>query len=468
MCAIGLEKVLARDLAHLGFREVGRSAGRVVFNVSTNALAEDLAKANIGLRTADRVLLVVGEFKAFDFDGFYQGIYSLPWEAFCAKDTRVLIERARANGCKLHAQATLQSMAQKAIYAALMEHFHVRNMPETGRMLEVRIYGDNDWWQIVIDTSGEALSRRGYRRFTHEAPLKETIAASLLFLAGWSRSRPLIDPFCGSGTIPIEAALYACNAAPGLKRRFAFEDFPEMDQNKVEDMRLFFRQQVRRDIRTDIRASDLDTKALELARRNATLAGISEFIKFSNADARELVPPEAAIRSAEVRGDMAQSGIVTAGAASPGAASGPPAGTRGIMLANPPYGQRLASPDEARALYRELSPMLKRYLDAGWECGFLSADKEFGEAIGVEPTSVRMIVSGQETIFFNWFSAGIAEAGGHAPRSSNEHRRSRAPISPNEHRSGRPSGSPQADPQRRPSGSPQEIRQGRAPRSPSQ
>jgi len=370
VCAIGLEKVLARDLAHLGFRDVGRSAGRVFFNVGADSLAEDLTKANIGLRTADRVLLMVGEFKAFDFDGFYQGVASVPWERYCSKETKVLIERARANRCKLHAQATLQSMTQKAIYSELMQQFRVRKMPETGNTLEVRIYGDNDWWQIVIDTSGEALSRRGYRRFTHAAPLKETIAASMLFLSGWSRARPLVDPFCGSGTIPVEAALYACNMAPGLKRHFAFELFPEMDGNKIEDTRVFFRQQMRKDIRTDIQASDIDGQALELARNNAKLAGISEFVRFSSVDARELVP----------------------------------SGNRGVLLGNPPYGQRLASQEEGPALYRELSPMLERFLNADWECGFLSADKEFASTVGFEPASVREIVSGQETIYFNWFS----------------------------------------------------------------
>ncbi len=370
VCAIGLEKVLARDLAHLGFRDVGRSAGRVFFNVAADSLAGDLAKANIGLRTADRVLLMVGEFKAFDFDGFYQGVASIPWGHYCSKETKVLIERARANHCKLHAQATLQSMTQKAIYSELMQQFRVRKMPETGNTLEVRVYGDNDWWQIVIDTSGEALSRRGYRRFTHAAPLKETIAASMLFLAGWSRARPFVDPFCGSGTIPVEAALYACNMAPGLKRHFAFELFPEMDGNRIEDVRVFFRQETRKDIRADIQASDLDTEALELARSNAKLAGMSEFIHFSSVDARELVP----------------------------------SGNRGVLLGNPPYGQRLAGREEAQALYRELNPMLARFLDAGWECGFLSADREFGAAVGVEPTSMREIVSGQETVYFNWFS----------------------------------------------------------------
>lgn len=369
-CPIGLEKVLAHDLAHLGYHDVGRSAGRVFFNVREQSLTEDLARANIGLRTADRVLLVVGEFKAFDFDGFYQGVFSIPWECFCTKETKVVIERVRLQYCVLHSQATLQSMAQKSIYASLMERFHIRTMPETGNTLEVRIYGDNNWWQIVVDTSGEALSKRGYRRLTHMAPLKETIAASMLFLAGWSRARPLIDPFCGSGTIAIEAALYACNVAPGLRRRFAFEFFPSIDSNKIEDVRIAFRGQARKDIRADIRASDIDKDALALARKNASIAGISEFVNFAQVDARNIVP----------------------------------LGSRGVLLANPPYGQRMGSADKALSLYKELGPILERFLEAGWDCGFLSSISSFGDAVGITPVSVREIVSGQEKIYFNWFS----------------------------------------------------------------
>ncbi len=375
VCAIGLEKVLARDLAHLGFHDVARGAGRVLFNVAADKLVDDLAKVNIGLRTADRVLLVAGEFKANDFDAFYQGIASIPWDHYFEKDTKLVVERVRAHHCVLHAQATLQSMTQKAIYSTLMKRFRVQRMPETGAPLEMRVYGEHDLWQIVIDTSGAALSRRGYRRMTHTAPLKETIAASMLFLAGWNRARPLVDPFCGSGTIGIEAALYACNRAPGIKRNFAFERFPGIDANRIEDVRVFFRQQARRDIRTDILSSDIDGSAISLAQTNAKLAGISEFLRFSVADARKMSP----------------------------------GGTRGVLLANPPYGQRLTSPEEARTLYADLKPMLERFLEADWECGFLSTDEDFAGAVGFKPASVRQIVSGQETLYFNWFSGNAQE-----------------------------------------------------------
>jgi len=180
----------------------------------------------------------------------------------------------------------------------------------------------------------------------------------------------LIDPFCGSGTIAIEAALYACNVAPGMRRRFAFESFSGIDNNKIEDVRIAFRKQARKDVRTDIRASDIDEDALALARKNATLAGISEFIRFVKIDARQIEP----------------------------------FGSRGVLLANPPYGQRMGSADKARSLYEELGPIIERFLEAGWECGFLSSISSFGDTVGIGPTSVREIVSGQEKIYFNWFS----------------------------------------------------------------
>ncbi|MCX8013017.1 MAG: class I SAM-dependent RNA methyltransferase, partial [Rectinema sp.] len=305
VCPIGLEKVLSRDLSQLGYRENGREAGRIFFDIPLARLDEHLARTNIGLRTADRVMLVAGEFSAIDFDGFYEGIRGISWDLFCTKETRLIVERARAYECRLHAQATLQSMAQKAVYDHLMKRFRISTMPETGHALELRIYGYRDRWQVVVDSSGEALSRRGYRRHTHAAPLRETIAAALLFLSGWKRSRPLLDPLCGSGTIAIEAALYARNQAPGLGRHFAFESWPSVNPARIGEVREQFRQSLRADVHPDILARDIDPAALGLARSNAALAGVAPYICFEQGDAREALP------------DAARSGV---------------------LLANPPYG----------------------------------------------------------------------------------------------------------------------------------
>lgn len=373
VCPIGLEKVLSRDLAQWGYRENGRDAGRVFFDIPMAKLDEHLARTNIGLRTADRVMLVAGEFSSVDFDGFYEGIRGLPWELFCTRETRLVVERARAHECRLHAQATLQSMAQKAVYDALMERFRLRSMPESGPVLELRIYGHRDRWQIVVDSSGEALSRRGYRKHTHAAPLRETIAAAMLFFSGWKRTRPLLDPFCGSGTIAIEAALYARNQAPGLKRRFAFEIWPGVNAARIEEVREFFRQSMRTDVHAEITARDIDPAALALARANAELAGVASHIRFEQADVLEAVPNPAA---------------------------------SGVLLANPPYGQRMGSPEEAEALAGHFGTVLRRFAEAGWDSGIITADADFGAHATLQPHSVREIVVGQERLFFNWFPAG--------------------------------------------------------------
>lgn len=370
VCPIGLEKVLSRDLAQWGYRENGRDAGRIFFDIPLAKLDEHLARANIGLRTADRVMIVAGEFSAVDFDGFYEGIRGMPWELFCTRETRLIVERARAHECCLHAQATLQSMAQKAVYDALMERFHLRSMPESGPVLELRLYGHRDRWQVVVDSSGEALSRRGYRKHTHSAPLRETIAAAMLFLSGWKRARPLLDPFCGSGTIAIEAALYARNQAPGLKRRFAFETWPSVNPARVGEVREYFRRSLRTDVHTDITARDIDPAALALARANAELAGVASCIRFEQANALEAVP------------DPAYSGV---------------------LLANPPYGQRMGSPEEAEALAGQFGAVLGRFAEAGWDSGIITADALFSTHAMMRPHSIREIVVGQERLYFNWF-----------------------------------------------------------------
>lgn len=374
---LGLEKVLAKELSVLGYAEASRQPGRITIAFPHDRLTETLARLNMGTRTADRVFLELGSFRTQDFDGFYAGVAGLPWDLVCVRDSRVVVERVRAVQCRLSAQTTLQAMAQKAIYASLMKMYGMQRMPETGDEVRVRLWGDHDEWQVVVDTSGDALSKRGYRRLTHAAPLKETLAAGMLFLAGWSRSRPLCDPFCGSGTIPIEAALYARDAAPGLHRRFAFERWPIINGKALHDVRQAFEERLRDDISADIQARDIDARALDLARANARLAGVDALVHFDRAQAEDAKPW----------------------------------GNRGVLLANPPYGQRLGDAAAAQSLYRALAPMLGRFLDAGWECGFITSDPDFGRYAGTRPTSVRTLISGQETLYFSWFS-------GHKPADS--------------------------------------------------
>ncbi len=369
LCAVGLEKITAQELIKLGLKPLDRRPGRLSFELESDRLATDLATANIGLRTAERVLLELGRFAAPDFDAYFEGIASLPWELCCYKDSRIHIERVRSKDSKLASQASLQAMGQKAAYSRLMDSFGMRTMPETGNTVGVRIYLDRDECSVGIDTSGDPLHKRGYRRRSVEAPLKETIAASLLFFSGWNRKFALLDPLCGSGSITIEAALYALDFAPGLTRRFAFEHMPIVSPKQVYSVREDFEARIRNDVEVDIRASDLDPDAVEAAKANAADAGVEDWIQFSCAKAQEVSPFSA----------------------------------KGHLLANPPYGKRLGSPEEAVALYTELGPMRDRFRDAGWNMGFITDREDFGEIFGLKPAVIHHLFNGAEEQWFHWY-----------------------------------------------------------------
>jgi putative N6-adenine-specific DNA methylase len=371
LCAVGLEKIAAQELTRLGFKTLGRSAGRVEFQVGEATLATDLAKANIGLRTVERVLLQLGRFEAADFDAFYEGVNSLPWETCCFKDSKLHIERVRTHDSVLSSQSSLQAMAQKAAYDRLMKITGMRSMPETGNVVAARVYMENDVCTIGVDTSGDALHKRGYRAQAVAAPLKETIAASLLFLSGWNRKYALLDPFCGSGTIAIEAALYALDFAPGLARRFAFESMPVSNPGSVVTVREEFESRIRKDVEFTIRASDADPAAVKIARSNAELAGIEDWIEFSVGKAEEVEPFS----------------------------------DKGYLIANPPYGNRLGTAEESHALYERLGDMRERFSNAGWGMGFITDIEDFGDYFGLKAPTARRIMNGAEEQWFHWYPA---------------------------------------------------------------
>ena len=371
LCAVGLEKIASQEIVRLGLSVLERRPGRIYFQLDENSMARDLATANIGLRTVERVLLELGSFRAADFDAFFEGVRDLPWELCCFKDSKLHIERVRSHNSKLASQASLQAMAQKAAYSRLMERNKIREMPETGNIIGARVYLDNDICSIGVDTSGDPLHKRGYRKRVVMAPLKETIAASLLFFSGWNRKYALLDPFCGSGTIAIEAALYALDFAPGLMRRFAFEVMPAVSPKLVDEVRAEFEGRIRHDVEVDIRASDMDPDALNAARGNADDAGILDWITFENKRAEDLSPFAA----------------------------------RGHLLANPPYGNRLGTEEEAKAIYEGLAEMRDRFSSGGWAMGFITAREDFGNVFGMLPDATHHILNGAEEQWFHWFPA---------------------------------------------------------------
>lgn len=364
-CAVGTERVLSDELKHLGLPPLDKRAGRVDFMADQTALA----KALVELRTADRLFLVAGVFPAGDFDQLFEGVKQLPWEQWVGRNDQLVIEKARSLRSRLSAQTSIQSISLKAAYDRLCKLYKVTRMPETGRKAIARLRLDNDQATVELDLCGEALSRRGYRKRPTEAPLKESVAAAILFMAGWRRSFPLYDPFCGSGTIPIEAALYAFDIAPGLGRNFSWETMPEGSPRDVELAKEQARSKVNMDREVLIAGSDADQAALDACLANAGLAGVGNRIRFFRARAEEAAPFS----------------------------------DRGFIITDPPYGKRLGTPEEADALYTSLSRFAGRF--SGWEqC--IVVDREDFSIFTDRKGKHSKIVDGAETRWLHRYSAG--------------------------------------------------------------
>ncbi|HSV56730.1 MAG TPA: hypothetical protein VLH39_06440, partial [Magnetospirillaceae bacterium] len=338
ICPVGLEKVLSRELSLLGLQPETRVPGRLSFRADTPGLARALCS----LRTADRILAAPGGFHAPDFDSLFEGMRALPWERWIGKSERPVIVRVRSRFSALQAQTSIQSVAHKAIFERLSSAWRVARHSDVGTAREVRIYFDDDLCTPLVDLSGEPLYRRGWRTESVYAPLRETVAAGLLFLAGWTRKRPLRDPFCGSGTIAVEAALWARDEAPNLRRRFAWETMPCSDPGALRDVRAELEARIRRDVRADILGSDRDEGAAAIALANARRAGVEGLARFERLDMEE---------------------------ASAGVAA------EGLVLSNPPYGLRVGTEAEARDVWRRASGLRDRF--PGWSLGFVANREDF-------------------------------------------------------------------------------------------
>jgi putative N6-adenine-specific DNA methylase len=389
LCALGLEKVCRNEIERIGLAAEGKEAGRVRFSLGPPGGAAALMRANLCLRSAERVLIEAGRFHAENFDELFESVRALPWELYFRRDDRLVIERVRLHDSKLAAQTSVQSVVHKAVYDRLGKVYNLSHLPESGQERSLRVYIDSDHCLLGLDSSGEALHKRGYRRSTGEAPLKETIAAGVMYLAGWSRRSPLFDPFCGTGTIAIEAALFAMDRAPGLGRAFALESFPfslEGGGRSVSDEIEAAKARVRRDADFRIVASDADPRALEAARANAARAGVAAGIEFGKAKAEDAVPPYES----------------------------------GHLICNPPYGERMGSVEEAEALYKRLGETASRF--AGWGLGFVTNRFDFGDFFGRYAPTAKLIVNGAEEQWFHWYPAGSESVTGKRPEGSRPER----------------------------------------------
>jgi putative N6-adenine-specific DNA methylase len=270
-CHFGLESVLKREINDLGYDVTQVSDGRVTFIGDEEAIC----RANIGLRTAERVLIKVGEFTATTYDELFEGTKAIDWSAYIPKDGRFWVAKAASIKSKLFSPSDIQSIMKKAMVDSLSKVYHIERFPETGNDYPLRVFLMKDVVTIGLDTSGDSLHKRGYRKLTSKAPLAENLAAALLMLTPWNKDRILVDPFCGSGTFPIEAALMAANVAPGMNRRFTackWDNIIPASEWKAcyeeaKDM-------VDMNIETDIKGYDIDESMIAVAGQNAALSGV--------------------------------------------------------------------------------------------------------------------------------------------------------------------------------------------------
>lgn len=353
--ASGVEAATKRELYKItGIKDLAAIDGRITFEGDIETVAE----CNLYLRTANRVEIIVGEFKADDFDKLFDGIKAIPWEEYMPKDASIVVS-AKSVMSKLFAYSAIQSITKKAICERLKSAYKSIILEESGSRYKVESAIRKDIVTVSIDTSGEGLHRRGYRGLVGEAPLKETLAAALIDFSVWNPSRPLADLFCGSGTIPIEACLIALNIPSGMNREFDFLGWSDKNREMFDKIKEDARGKIEYDKEVRISGFDIDEKQLSLARKHASLAGVAEKIHFQRMDMREF--------SSRF--------------------------SHGVIISNPPYGERLSERREIEKLYRDYGKVVKS-LDE-WCCYTLTSVDDFERLFGRKADKKRKIYNGR-------------------------------------------------------------------------
>ena len=360
-CHFGLESVLKRELQDLGCEISLVEDGRVTFRGGMDTLC----RANIFLRTAERVLLQAGRFRAESFDELFENIKAIPWEAYIPADGKFWVTKATSVKSRLFSPSDIQSIVKKAMVERLKQRYGVSWFPESGASYPVRITFLKDEAVVGIDTSGESLHRRGYRKLASRAPITETLAAALLMLTPWRGDRILVDPFCGSGTFPIEAAMMAAHMAPGVNRSFAAEEWKNLVDRKLWYEAVTEANDLLDDtVETDIQGYDIDPDMVKAARENARDAGVDHLIHFQARPVSELRHPK----------------------------------KYGFLVTNPPYGERLEEKEALPALYREIGEAYGR-LDS-WSMYLITAYEDAERYIGRKADKNRKIYNGMLKTYF--------------------------------------------------------------------
>ncbi|OJF75767.1 MAG: rRNA (guanine-N2)-methyltransferase [Treponema sp. CETP13] len=375
LCALGAEKILANEIKRLGYKPINNAPGRITYTCDESGMY----RSNLCLRTADRIFLQLKSFKAEDFDVLFDSVLSIEWQDYFNKDVHVTVDKVRTHHSKLNSEHSVQSMVQKAIYKKLGSVWHMEVMPESGYNSKVRVYIENDQVDILLDLSGNPLNRRGYRKDGGVAPIRETMAATLLQLMLWRRKTPLHDPFCGSGTIATEAALYAYNVAPGFGRRFALEELPIFNEKQAKKIREEEASKIRPDVVVRITGTDIDPQAVENARANAERACVTA------GRALQLIGDDSRIQ----RPDFEVADFANLQAPYP----------EGMIIANPPYGERLGDADQADDLYESMASLFVDF--SGWDFGFITSHDTFEKSIGKKASKKHALKAGSlDTQFY--------------------------------------------------------------------
>lgn len=359
----GLESVVAGELRDLGYEELTVENGRVTFYGDER----DICRANLWLRTADRVRLVVGEFTALTFDELFEKTRALPWPGILPPDASFPVD-GKSVKSDLFSISDCQSITKKAIVESMKGKYRTEWFKEDGPVYRVEVSLLNNTATLTIDTSGPGLHKRGYRVLNSEAPLRETLAAALVLLSRWRPETALLDPFCGSGTIPIEAAMIGLNMAPGMNRTFASESWPAIPRRLWSEARKETHDLAEYGRGLDIAGTDINSEVMGIARKNAAEAGIDHLIHFQTRPVAELSSKK----------------------------------KYGKIICNPPYGERLGEQREVKRLYREMGKVFTK-LDT-WSYYILAADEEFESLFGKKASKKRKLYSGNKKVdYYQYF-----------------------------------------------------------------
>lgn len=363
-CHFGLEAVLKKEIYDLGYEILKVEDGRVTFEGD----AEAVCRANVFLRTAERILLKAGEFRAEIFDELFEGIRAIPWEDYIPRDGRFWVAKASSVKSKLFSPSDIQSIVKKAMVERMKQRYHVDWFEEDGAAYPLRIFLLKDQVTVALDTSGDSLHKRGYRTMTSKAPITETLAAALILLTPWRQDRILVDPFCGSGTFPIEAAMMAANIAPGMNRAFTAEQWANLIPRKLwYDTVEEAGQLIDLTAGADIQGYDIDRDVVKAARENARRAGVEEMIHFQARPVAELNHPK----------------------------------KYGFVITNPPYGERLEDKAVLPELYSQIGEAYGR-LDS-WSMYLITSYEDAERYIGRRADKNRKIYNGMLKTYFYQF-----------------------------------------------------------------